>query len=238
MSYREPLPDDCPPADAGEIAGQRIVYRLVRTNPPTNNDFRSQRAEKPNAVFNGVSECQARGLSVFSRRRDAVKQLSKRRFRGWLVCTVTLDTGAGQNPSMEQIGDRIILGGQKTVLTFWLTQRLSKMKTIRATEILDYYDGIEIFAGLDEVGSNYLGLRIDTSGDHDRYAVVGVRPESLRAFRSGALDLRNLMLETPGSEWYVTVADMEYGEQMHIEPQGTPLEQSEYLPLPGFTLDE
>ena len=76
------------------------------------------------------------------------------------------------------------------------------MKTIKATEILDYYDGVEIFAGIDEVGGSYLGVRHDISGDHDSYVVVGVRPERLREFRSGVLDLRDLMLDAPGGEWF------------------------------------
>lgn len=111
------------------------------------------------------------------------------------------------------------------------------MKTIKATEILDYYDGIEIFAGRDTTGGDYLGMRVDTSGDYDRYVVVGTRPERLRQFRSGALDLRDLLLETPDGEWYVTLADVSYGEPMSLELQDTPLAQSEFLPSPGFTLD-
>ena len=112
------------------------------------------------------------------------------------------------------------------------------MKTIQATEILEYYDGIEIFAGRDAIGGNYLGMRVDISGDYDRYVVVGTRPDRLRQFRSGALDLRELLLETPGGEWYLTLADMSYGEPMRLELQDSPLEQSDFLPSPGFTLDD
>ena len=111
------------------------------------------------------------------------------------------------------------------------------MKTVRAIDVLDYYDGVEIFKARDERGENYLGLRIDTSGDHDRYAVVGVRPERLREFCSGKLDLRELMLETPKGEWYVTVASMAFGQPMPLKLQDTPLEQADVLPSPGFTLD-
>ena len=39
MTYREPLPDDCPPDEADEITSPRLVYRLVRGIPPTNEDF-------------------------------------------------------------------------------------------------------------------------------------------------------------------------------------------------------
>ena len=51
MSYREPLPEGCPPDAAEEITAPREVFRLVRNNPPVLDDFRSQRAEKPKAVF-------------------------------------------------------------------------------------------------------------------------------------------------------------------------------------------
>ena len=95
MAYREPLPPDCPPDDAVEIAGRRIVYRLVRHNPPVDGDFRSQRAERSDAAFRDVTECQARGLSVFSVRRGALR----RRYgglKGTMLCEGTLDRGAGR----------------------------------------------------------------------------------------------------------------------------------------------
>ena len=61
MTYREPLPEDCPPDNAQEITAPRVVYRLVRSNPPTDDDFRSQREERPDQVFHDVTECRARG---------------------------------------------------------------------------------------------------------------------------------------------------------------------------------
>lgn len=95
MSYRETLPDGCPPDAAEEIAESRQVFRLVRGNPPTLDDFRSQRAEKPEAVFQ-VSECQARGLSVFSGRRDSERALKLPTLRGRLICRLRLEAGAGR----------------------------------------------------------------------------------------------------------------------------------------------
>ena len=95
MSYRETLPDGCPPDAAEEIAESREVFRLVRGNPPTLDDFRSQRAEKPNAVFQ-VSECQARGLSVFAERRDSERALKLPTLRGRLICRLRLEPGAGR----------------------------------------------------------------------------------------------------------------------------------------------
>ena len=71
------------------------------------------------------------------------------------------------------------------------------MKTVKLTEILEYYDGILLFAACDPIGGNYLCQAIDTVGDHDRYVVVGVRPERMVDFRAGHVDLRMLMLESP-----------------------------------------
>lgn len=97
MSYREPLPEGCPPQVSEEITAPFVVFRLVRSSIPNPNDFRSQRAEKPNAVFKNITECQARGLSVFIAREDAAnKLLGLPKFRGWSVCRVTLQSGAGR----------------------------------------------------------------------------------------------------------------------------------------------
>ena len=95
MSYRESLPAGCPPEVAEEIATQRDFFRLVRNDPPALDDFKSQRAEKPEAVFQ-VSECQARGLSVFAERRDSERALKLPTLRGRLICRLRLEAGAGR----------------------------------------------------------------------------------------------------------------------------------------------
>ena len=96
MTYRETLPEGCPPDEADEITAPRIVFRLVRTNPPTDDDFRSQRALKPDRVFRNVSECTARGVSVYLDPSD-LKDLMQKfpQMRGTMVCQVELDRGAG-----------------------------------------------------------------------------------------------------------------------------------------------
>ena len=110
------------------------------------------------------------------------------------------------------------------------------MKTIRITEILEYYDGIQIFAARDSIGGHYLGDMIDTVGDHDRYAVVGVRPERLADCRIGLVDLRTLMLETPGGEWYISMPEGDIEDPQALIPQSTPLAESGYLPEDGYFL--
>ena len=59
--------------------------------------------------------------------------------------------------------------------------------------------GFWLFAACDPIGGNYLGEAIDTVGDHDRYAVVGVQSRPHGGFSSRPkYDLRTVMLEAPG----------------------------------------
>ena len=101
MNYREPLPDGCPPDTAEEIVQPRDVFRLVRTDPPTEDDFKSQREENPGRTFRGVDECQARGLSVHTERRDSENALKLPNLRGRLICRLRLGLGAG---TIQQTG--------------------------------------------------------------------------------------------------------------------------------------
>jgi hypothetical protein len=66
------------------------------------------------------------------------------------------------------------------------------MKKIKHTSSLFYYDGVQIFEGLDDIGGHYIALLVDSGDDGDRYVIVGVSPEKLREFRSGSLELREL----------------------------------------------
>ena len=96
MTYREPLPDDCPLNEAEEITSPRLVYRLIRNDPPYHKDFRSQRAESPNRIFRNVSECQARELSVRTDLDSAVELMGLRSMRGRMLSQVQLDRGTGR----------------------------------------------------------------------------------------------------------------------------------------------
>ena len=109
MTYREPLPENCPPDEAAEIDVPRVVYRLVRNNPPTDDDFQSQRAERPDRIFRDVTECQARGLSVFANRTVAEQLSTMGSLQGTAICRVTLTPGAG----------RIQATGRRSHHTWW-----------------------------------------------------------------------------------------------------------------------
>lgn len=48
MTYREPLPEGCPPDDAEEINAPRVVYRLVRSDrQPMTTSGHSGRRGRP-----------------------------------------------------------------------------------------------------------------------------------------------------------------------------------------------
>ena len=93
--FRDELPAECPPKAAIEIIGETIVYRMVENIPPKEKDFRSQRTLQPNKDFS-LSECQVRGLSVFTEKADAeTAAKGSKNLQGAMVAKVTLNRGAG-----------------------------------------------------------------------------------------------------------------------------------------------
>ena len=101
--FRDNLPPGCPPENGDEIISKTICYRLVNNDPPTDNDFRSQRTLEPNRDF-GVSECRAKGLSVFMQAADAARVAQRsRNLRGAKLAQLTLNQGAGY---IKQTGSR------------------------------------------------------------------------------------------------------------------------------------
>ena len=95
MTYKEPLPVSCPPEAAEEIQVNRLLFRLVKSLPPTDEDFKSQRALKPDARFD-VSECLVRGLSVDTERSGIEKTAKLPHFRKRRICSVRVGPGAGR----------------------------------------------------------------------------------------------------------------------------------------------
>ena len=111
------------------------------------------------------------------------------------------------------------------------------MKTVKITEIVEYYDGIQLFVARDPIGGHYLGEAVDKVGNCDRYAVVGVRPELLADFQAGRIDLRTLLLEMPGGEWYIMMPKGTIDDPQELMPQLVPLADTDYLPEEGYFLE-
>jgi hypothetical protein len=66
--------DDCPPQDSQPASGE--VYRLVKNDPPKEDDFLTHKELFPEKDF-GDQECQACGVSV-SRDADDIPVLKRR----------------------------------------------------------------------------------------------------------------------------------------------------------------
>ena len=110
------------------------------------------------------------------------------------------------------------------------------MKTIKHTNTLVYYDGVQVFAGQDDVGDHYVGAMIDTVGDADQYLVVTVAPDPLNRFYAGDLDLRTLLLESSVDGWYTALVDDDFERPVSLDPEQGPLLEMDYLPEAGFRL--
>lgn len=94
--YREELPKGCPPKDARGIPSGTALFRLVKSNPPTNGDFESWRAlnlKKP--CPNGLCECRARAVSVHDDAEASEKLRMLPKFREHLIAKLALEEGAG-----------------------------------------------------------------------------------------------------------------------------------------------
>ena len=110
------------------------------------------------------------------------------------------------------------------------------MKTIKHTNTIVYYDGVQVFAGQDAAGDHYVGAMIDTVGNADRYLVVAVAPDPLRRFYAGDLDLRTLLLESSVDGWYTALVDDDLERLVSLESQQGPLLEMDYLPEASFRL--
>ncbi len=110
------------------------------------------------------------------------------------------------------------------------------MKTAKITEILDYYDGIPAFAAQDPIGGHYVGSLIERTSENGLYLVVGIRPERLDDLRNGKVDLRNILLESPDREWYITTPEGTIDDPLTLEPQQATLADTDYLPGDGYYL--
>ena len=110
------------------------------------------------------------------------------------------------------------------------------MKTIKHTDTLVYYDGVQVFVGRDTVGGRYVGAMIDSVGDADRYLVVAVATEGLRQFCAGGIDLRTLLLESAAKGWHIALVADDFERPVCLEPQPGRLIEMDYLPEAGFLL--
>lgn len=87
-SWVEKLPIDCPPEDAISPEGLDL-FRLVKSNPPTIEDFFPNPQNWPNKKFK-MSECIAKSVSLFTRIDRLIDLKKLPRHRDKLIAKVIL----------------------------------------------------------------------------------------------------------------------------------------------------
>ena len=112
------------------------------------------------------------------------------------------------------------------------------MKKIRHTKTLFYYDGPQVFEAHDAIGGHYVAVMVESDNQNERYLVAGVPPEQLREFRSGALDLRSLLIESDEEERYLATVDTDLDHPLVLNNLSTTLMDSGFLPDAGFVLHD
>ena len=106
------------------------------------------------------------------------------------------------------------------------------MTALTIVEIIEWYDGPEVFVAADESGSMYLADCVSRAGAGNRYRVVPVGRDLVRRLYDGGIGLRDAVLEAGAGGWWLW--DLDDGE---LIPQGAPISESELLPAPGFTVE-
>ena len=122
------------------------------------------------------------------------------------------------------------------------------IKTIVHHRTLFYCDGPQVFEARDAMGGCYIAVLVgsddrDARGHameqpSDRCLVARVAPGRLRLFRSGAIDLRSLLLESDPNEHYLATMDGGIHQPLQLDRLSTPLVDCGLLPDPGFLLHD
>ena len=112
------------------------------------------------------------------------------------------------------------------------------MKTIHHSNTLFYYDGPQIFEARDAIGGYYIAVLVDSEDTNEQFLIAGVAPERLREFRSGALGLRTLLIQSDDEERYLATVDTDPNHPLVLNNLSTTLMDSGLLPDAGFVLHD
>lgn len=106
--------------------------------------------------------------------------------------------------------------------------------TLRHIETLIYYDGPELFVGVDQLGTSYLCLLVDANEKNELFLCTGISRVRLSEFRIGAIDLRRIY-EAPESGELLTANIYDSNcETIELIPIEISQILPQWLPDPGF----
>lgn len=101
-------------------------------------------------------------------------------------------------------------------------------------DVLVWYDGAQLFLGIDQLGNSYICLLVEQEGID--YLTVRVNYRVLKSLLSGKIDLRELYLNPPKEEYYFVNSSDD--RRLYIQKAGetfTPI--GAMLPRQGFKFD-
>ena len=110
MTFRQDLPENCPPDTATRIEQTTTFYRLIEAWPPTNEDFDpvwDLHPERHRTLMK--AECRAKGLTVFDTPQAAQKIRARYdQHSHKIVCEVSIAPDSGK-----------IVQGETNHYTWW-----------------------------------------------------------------------------------------------------------------------
>lgn len=112
------------------------------------------------------------------------------------------------------------------------------MKQIFHTATLCYYDGPLLFEARDAIGGHYIAAAVEDYEGEVRYLLRGVAPEEIGRLRTGRIDLKSLLLESPEDDWYLATFGDDFEGPLLIERHDSPLIDTDYLPERGLRLHD
>lgn len=102
ITYRDELPDGCPPDEAEVIVERRVFYRAASPIIDPIEDFQSLFQENPDFKPQDMDPCILRGVTVWetleaaeNMRRLWQCERKSKKWEGKQNCELTLDAGAG-----------------------------------------------------------------------------------------------------------------------------------------------
>lgn len=114
MNFPKNWPNDCPPLDAIDAAGN--VFRIAKHNPPTDIDFATH---METGKLKSAPECLRCGLSVFREFRDAMHQRRLMPKLGQWIARATLAAEHGKT--------KLTSGQQPTHTTWWAYEGVDRV---------------------------------------------------------------------------------------------------------------
>lgn len=107
-------------------------------------------------------------------------------------------------------------------------------KEIKHLETLVYYDGLQLFVGVDQVDTQYLCVLVEQHEKEDTYLGIPISRERLKSFKLGEIDLKDLYVTPHIEELYFIKSDDILGKKLMLKQIAFKDISSLWIPEAGF----